>query len=148
MTSLAKTSAGTTMSVSASLPATYDAAGFGALSYTAIAEVTDMGQVGKVYTKVTHNPVADRKTYKFRGSYDNGTIALKMARAFSDGGQTLLVAAAASDTAYSYKIQLQGSGTILYFTALALSLVTVVSTVNTITAADMNLELVSDITEV
>ena len=148
MSSLAKSSAGTTFSVCATLPSTYDAAGFGALSYTAVAEVTDMGQVGKVYSKVTHNPVGDRKTYKLRGSYDNGTIALKMARAFTDGGQTLLVAAAASDIAYSYKIQLQGSGTILYFTALALSLVTVVSTVNTITAADLSLEINSDICEV
>lgn len=67
MTTLAQTSAGTTLKISASLPATYDSAGFSILSYTTVAEITDMGEFGKEFNLVTHNPVNDRKTYKFKG---------------------------------------------------------------------------------
>lgn len=67
MTTLAQTVAGTTLKISAALPATYDSSGFSALSYTTVAEVTDMGSLGKVYDLVDHRPVNDRKKYKFKG---------------------------------------------------------------------------------
>ncbi len=46
MTTKAQTVAGTTIGISASLPATYDSTGFAALSYTTIGEVTDIGSLG------------------------------------------------------------------------------------------------------
>ena len=67
MTSKAITVAGTVVSISAGLPATYDSTGFTALTFTAIGEITDVGTFGKDYTLVSHNPVGDRKTYKFKG---------------------------------------------------------------------------------
>lgn len=57
MPSLAQSVAGSTLKISAALPATYDAAGFTALSYTAVSEITDMGSLGKDFSLISHNPV-------------------------------------------------------------------------------------------
>jgi hypothetical protein len=106
-----------------------------------------MGTFGKVYTLVTHNPLATRQTIKRKGSYNNGTMALKMARVPTDAGQALLIASRDSDTAYSFVVTLQ-TGTKMYFQGTALSYDVVVSTVNTILSADTSLEITSDIFEV
>ena len=44
--SIVQTSAGTTIAISAVLPATDDAAGYAALTWAAIGEVTDLGEFG------------------------------------------------------------------------------------------------------
>lgn len=149
MTTIAQSVAGTTLRISASLPATYDSAGFTALSYTLVSEITDMGDLGKEYTLITHNPVNDRKTYKFKGSYNNGSLALKLARATlvtTDAGQTIVIAAAASDADYSFKITFQDGGD-LFFTGKILSFKTMIGSVNNILQADCKVEITSDILE-
>jgi len=71
-----QTSAGSVIAISttATAPATYDATGLAALTYAAIGEVTNLGEYGRVYNLVTHNPLASRKTVKRKGSYNDGTI--------------------------------------------------------------------------
>jgi hypothetical protein len=147
MTSLAFTSAGTTIAISAAAPATFDGAGYGALTYTPISEITDLGTFGKTFTLVTHNPLGNRQTIKRKGSYNNGTLSLKLARVPSDPGQALLIAARDSDSVYSFVVTLQ-QGTKLYFQATPLSYTTNIGTVNQITAAECALEITSDIVEV
>ncbi len=150
MTTIAQTLAGSTLKISASLPATYDAAGFGALSYTTVAEITDLGSgLGKKYDLVTHSPVGDRKKYKFRGGYDNGTLAVKMASATStatDAGQTLLIAASNSDADYSFKITVQ-DGSDYFFTAKTMNFTTDFGTLNNILMAAAELQVNSDIVQ-
>jgi hypothetical protein len=99
--SLAFTSAGTTLYVSAALPATNDAAGFGALAWTKVGEIVDLGSYGKKYNLVTHNPLDDRKTVKRKGSYNNGTLSVKMARVPANAGQAIIVAGRDSDNSIS-----------------------------------------------
>lgn len=147
MASNAFTSAGTTISISAVLPATYDSAGFAALTFTTIGEITDAGEYGKTYNLVSHNPLGDRKTYKFKGSYNNGSMTLQMGRVPDDAGQTILLAALDSDNSYSIKVVLQ-DGTINYFTAQIMSYTTSVGSVDQITAATVSIEIDSDVTEV
>lgn len=147
MASNAFTSAGTTISISAVLPATYDSAGFAALTFTAIGEITDAGEYGKTYNLVSHNPLGDRKTYKFKGSYNNGSMTLQMGRVPDDAGQTILLAALDSDNSYSIKVVLQ-DGTINYFTAQIMSYTTSVGSVDQITAATVSIEVTDDIIEV
>jgi hypothetical protein len=149
MASNAFTSAGTTIAISASLPATYDAAGFGAvgMTYTTIGEITDAGEFGKEYNLVTHNPLADRKTYKRKGSYNNGSMTLQMGRVPDDAGQVLLLAAQDSDDSYSFKITLQ-DGTVNYFTGQVMSYRTSIGSVDQITSASVTVEVDSDIVEV
>ena len=149
MTTKAQTVAGTTISISASLPATYDSTGFAALSYTALGEVTDIGSLGKDYTLVTHNPVGDRKTYKFKGSYNNGSLSLKLAKttlASTDAGQTLATTASGSDASYSFKITLQDASD-MFFTGKVMSFMTSIGGVNSILGADIKVEIDSDIVE-
>lgn len=141
------TTAGSTFKISAGVPATFDSTGFGALTYTLVGEVTDMGEVGRKYNIVNHNPISNRRTQKIKGSYDPGTISLKFARDYSDNGQVMLTTAAASDSPYAVMITLQ-NGKKLYFTGLVASFTTSVGTVDQITAASCDITLQTDVLEV
>jgi hypothetical protein len=143
----AQTSAGTTIEISASNPATYNAAGFGALSYSAVGEIVDAGEYGRTYNLVTHNPLDSRKTVKKKGSYNDGTMTLQVARDPSDAGQAILVTALDSDSDHSFKVTLQ-DGTIQYFAAQVLSYTTGVGSADQITNATIQIELTDAIVEV
>jgi len=141
------TSAGTTISVVDGNPATYDQAGFEALVFSLIGEVTDLGEFGREYSAVTHNPLGDRRTVKRKGSYNDGTVAMTVARVPGDAGQTLLTQGLDSDDSYSFEVVLQ-DGTTLYFEAQIMSYTTNVGTVDQITTASVSLEITNDIIEV
>lgn len=141
------TTAGSQFKISASLPATYDATGYNALTYTLVGEVTDMGEVGREYNIVNHTPISNRKVQKIKGSYDPGSITLQYARDYSDAGQSLLATAVASDNAYSVQITLQ-NGKKLYFTALMTSFKTSMGGVDQVTAGSCVLTLQQDVLEV
>src|SRR4249920_3712961 len=102
-----RTSAGTTLSVSASAPVTYDAAGFAALTFVVVGELSDLGTFGKKFNLVTFNPLGDRKTVKRKSSYNNGTLALKGGAAPTDAGQVVMEAGADSDDSYSFLVTTQ-----------------------------------------
>ena len=147
MASKAFTSAGTKLFISASAPATYNSAGFAALTWTEIGEVSEMGEFGRQYNLVTFNTLGDRRTVKRKGSYNDGTIACQMARVPDDAGQTILTTAVNSDNSYSIKIQLQ-DGTVFYTSAQVMSYTTNIGNVDQITSATVNLEIDNDILEV
>lgn len=141
------TSAGTTIAVSATAPATYDEAGFGALTFTDIGEISEAGEFGKEYNLVTFNPLADRKTAKRKGSYNSGSMAMTLGRVPSDAGQAVLLAGLDSDDSYSFEVTLQDL-TVQYFSAQIMSYSTNVGSVDQITTASVTLELDDDIIEV
>lgn len=147
MASNAKTSAGSFLSISAELPATHDVAGFGAITaWTEVGEITDIGEFGREYTLVTHNPLKDRRTVKRKGSFNDGSITLQMARDVSDAGQALLQTAQDDDNSYSIRVTLQ-DGTPLYTTAQVMSYKTTIGSVDAITSATTVLEIDNDIIE-
>lgn len=135
-----RTSAGTTIGISASAPATFNAAGYDALTFTAIGEVTDLGEFGRQYALVTHNPVGNRGTVKKKGSFNEGTMTLGLGLDTDDAGQILAKSASASDADYYFKVTTQ-NGDIYYFPALVMSFVVGVGSVDQITAASITLEL-------
>jgi len=145
--SQAFTSAGTKLYMSASLPATYNQAGFDALTFTEVGEISDLGEFGRQYNLVTFNPLGDRRTVKRKGSYNDGTIAAQMARVPSDAGQIIVTAAVNSDASRSIKIVLQ-DGTIFYTTVQVMSYTTNVGSVDQITSATVNMEIDNDIIEI
>lgn len=115
MPTLAFGSAGATVSISAGVPATIDSTGFGALSYTLIKDITDVGMVGPEASIILHAPLNENVTYKIKGPVNNGSCDLKGAKPSSaDPGHALLVAAVASPNAYSIKITLI-NGALIYF---------------------------------
>lgn len=143
--SAAFTSAGTTLHVAAAAPATYDAAGFAALTWVKVGEIVDLGSYGKKYNLVTHNPIDDRKTVKRAGSYNNGTMSVKMARVPANAGQTILVDN--QGEIISVKITLQDA-TVNYFQAVVMGYATEIGSVDTITSATVDLEVTEDVVEV
>lgn len=149
MASNAMTSAGTTLSICPTLPANYDAAGFGAvgMTYTLVGEITDLGEFGKEYNLITHNPLGDRKTYKLKGSYNNGSIQASMALDENDAGQTAMRTAQDSDSAVTFKVTLQ-DGTLKYFTGMVMGFRVSVGGVDAITSATSTIEIDSDIVTV
>lgn len=145
--SLVVTSAGTTLSVASAPPATNDQAGFAALTYVPVGEITDLGEFGKMYNLVTHMPLGTRQTIKRKGAYNNGTVQVVLGRVPSDAGQAALIAGRDSDVSRSIRIVLQ-TGTIIYFTAQVMQYTTKVGNVDTITASTVKLEIDGDIVEV
>jgi hypothetical protein len=141
------TSAGSTLGISASLPATEDATGYNALTYTSVGEITDLGEFGTEYSTVNFTALGNRRVRKFKGSYNNGALQLQLGRDTADAGQTLLRTALASDNDYSFKVTLQ-NGTKLYFKGKVMSYKTQVGSVDQITAASTTVEVVSDVVEV
>lgn len=144
--SLAMTSAGSQLWIG-NPPAAQTLVALQAVSYTEVKEVVDIGEFGKTYNLVTHNPLGDRVTVKRKGSINNGTLAVQMAYAPSDPGQTLLATAVDSDDSYSYKVVLQ-DGTAFYFTAQAMGRPVQVGGVDSITSSTCNVEIDSTIFKV
>lgn len=110
---------GTIISVSATLPATYDGTGYGVPVFTAVGEVVDMGEISKAFTVVTHQPLGVDYPTKLKDVYDIGNISMTIGKIDTDAGQLLLKAALASDNSYSFKVTLP-SGDLAYFTAKVL----------------------------
>lgn len=147
MASTAFTAAGATIEISAGLPATYNAAGFAALTFSGIGEVTDIPEYSRVYNLVTHNPLADRRTVKRKGSFNDGSLTVLMALDRDDAGQVILQTALNSDNSFSFKITMQ-DGSIDYFTAQVLSYTTNIGTVDNIVTAAAQIEIDNDIVSV
>src|SRR5574343_1403208 len=135
-----RTSAGTTLGVSASNPATFDASGYNALSWTAVGEVTNLGEFGREYNLVTHNPVGNRGTVKKKGSFNEGSISMQVGLDTDDAGQILAKSASGSDNDYAFELTTQ-NGDKYYFQAQVMSFKVSVGSVDSITSATITLEI-------
>ena len=137
----AYTAAGTTLGISASLPASFDATGFNAVTHTAIGEITDIGgTIGRVYNLVSHNPIGSRATVKKKGSYNSGSVTVAVALDTADAGQVIANAALLSDNNYSIKLTYPNGG-IVYFQAVVLSFTVTPGSVDSIVTASLSLEI-------
>lgn len=142
-----RTSATSTLRISAGTPVTFDAAGYAALSFTTIGEVTNMGELGRDFQLVTHNPIATRGTQKFKGSFNEGTMSLQLGLDTDDAGQIIAKAGSLSDNAYAFKLT-TANGDVYYFQALVMNFKVGVNDVNSITSATINLEITTSNTGV
>lgn len=116
----ALSSAGTTLAVSASLPATYDAAGYNALSWTLVTDVTDIPEFGPSTSVNTFNPIDNRVTQKSTGSIDYGSVAFGFGHVVGDAGQGILSAAMGNNTGISFRVT-RPNGAKDYFTGIVSS---------------------------
>lgn len=112
------TFAGTQISVSAGNPATYDSSGFGALTYTAIGEISSApGNGGFKFEDVSYTVLGVRATKHLKGTSDQDEEEMEVVVVRSDAGQKLLKAALQSDNQYAFKV-VYNNGEIDYFQAL------------------------------
>ncbi len=144
-------SVGTIVSASANAPATYDSAGFAALSWSACGELAELPSFGAEAALATHTPLATGIVAKRRGSLNYGSVALTMALSDDDAGQTILQdageAGAGVDAQVSVKVVLV-NGETQYFTAQVMSYKTNVGNADAITMAEVTLEIDNSIVKV
>lgn len=141
------TTAGTKLGISAGVPATYDVAGYAALTYTNVGNIEDAGEHGRVYAEVTFNPIAERGTQKFKGSFNEGNKTLSIGYDSDDAGMILLKTALNSDADYAFEVEYP-NGDIDYFQAKVMSLVKQASTVDTIRMVSVELSITTSSTGV
>lgn len=136
----ARSSAGATFSLSAAQPATYTEAGYEALTWTEVGEVTNLGETGREYNQVTHQPLKTRGIVKLKGSFNAGSFELQFAYDSDDAGQILLRAASVDDDNYSCKILYQ-DGSARYFQGQVMTFKQGVGGVDDITSGTSMIEV-------
>lgn len=142
-----RSSAGSTLQISATKPATFDAAGYEALMFTEIGQVTDLGEFGRESTVITFNPLGSRGTQKLKGSFNEGTITVSAGLSNADAGQILAKAASKSDEDYSFVINTQ-AGDEYFFQAKVMSFKVSIGSVESITSVSITLEITTSNTGV
>ena len=103
----AQTAAGSTLAMSVAIPATNDAAGYGALTFTEIGQVEKLGAFGAAFAKVEFQPLKGGKQ-KYKGSADYGALQPSIAIDGADAGQAILQVSAddESQKLYSFRVTL------------------------------------------
>ena len=127
--------------------------------YVEIGEIVNWPAYGRNYELVTHNPINNRKTFKLKGSFNDGSVELTVGRVPSDPGQARLIAAlddvSRTQGDYNFKAEVADDAggsddtpTTQYFVAGVFSYTTIFDQVNAVTNAAVRLEINGAITEV
>lgn len=98
--------AGAVLAISASLPTTYDAAGYTDtdLIFTAVGEVENYGNHGMTAAVTPFTPVDTSVVTKVKGSKDYGSMQITLGCLPSDAGQDIIETASESNNHYSVRI--------------------------------------------
>ncbi|MDP2051927.1 MAG: hypothetical protein Q8K33_24205 [Cypionkella sp.] len=103
---------GAVIAVSVATPATVDASGFNALTYTTVGKIASFGSVGDSSADISIE-LLDGRTEHVNGVKDGGAIPFTV-RSDIDAGQTLLVNNSNNNVDLSFKIT-DSDGKIAYF---------------------------------
>lgn len=135
-----QTAAGATLAISNAIPATFNSAGYAALTYTEVGEITNIGEFGKEFALVTHLPLSRRGVAKRKGSFNNGTLNPTMALDSADAGQILFSASLESDSPSAFKITLQDDS-VFYLMGLVMTFRPNVGTTDDVVTATATIEV-------
>lgn len=141
----ARTTAGTTLRISAGVPASFNNAGYSALAYTRLGEVTNLGEYGREYVLVTHQPIDTRGDVKLKGGFNEGGLDLQLALDTDDAGQILAKQAVNSDNLYAFKVTYP-NGDVDYFQGLVMSFRKSAGSRDQVTGATIRIEINTDST--
>jgi hypothetical protein len=75
-------------------------------TYVVVGELVSIPEFGRTYNEVTYNPLSTRGTKKFKGSFNDGTVAVQLGKDSSDAGQAAMLAALDTDFDYNFKVEL------------------------------------------
>lgn len=138
---------GTKLYVSNALPATENQAGYEALTWTAVGEVTELPEHGPSHEVVTHVPLATGITQKFHGVKNNGSMAVPYAVDRDDAGQVIVNTILTTRNRASFKIEWPdnpgGTGTADYFQGKVMSATRGASS-GAASAGNMQIEIETD----
>jgi len=139
MANQAIASVGTTVSVSNTIPANLNAAGYAALTYTLVGEASEMPEFGGEQALVTFTPLQTGIVEKRGGSIDYGEVTLPLALSRTDAGQLILEnkanQAIGTDKRVTVRVTLPDT-TNFYFVAQVRSFKQMVGGVDAITMAN------------
>lgn len=142
------TAAGTKFAITATAPATFDAAGYGAATFTVVGGIDKIGGLGAVFAKVEFQPLDGPKD-KHKGSRDNGSLTPSMALDEEDAGQTLMRTASDDKTSKIYYFSVTyPSGAKRYFGGRVFGMPETVDGADTIVMANPTVEIITDIVRV
>lgn len=117
-------SVGTIISVSSALPATENAAGYAALTFSPVSEASEVPEHGSEQALAQHTPLATGIVQKRGGSIDAGEFTLPFALSDDDAGQAILRAKSeggiTDEKRASFKEELP-TGEIIYYIGLCRS---------------------------
>lgn len=142
MTGQIRSSAGSCLAIttSASIPSTFNQAGYEALTYQIVANVETLPQFGANRNLVTFNPLKDIDVVKIKGSRDNGSMDVSLALVEDEASIATLELAENSEESFSFYVETQ-SGTRRYFTGKVMGLQITVGGVDDVTMANFTIEL-------
>jgi hypothetical protein len=137
------------------LTATNTLAEFDALTWTEVGDVVSFGEFGASFEEITHQPVSDGNTYKFKGTRNDGSLALNLGRAPADAGQTILITALDSYSDYDFRVELNDApneltgnkGTRMFFAGKVMSYTTAIPSSNSIVGSTCNISINGRIVE-
>jgi len=138
-----QTSTGVVVSAATGQPATFDQAGYEAMTFILIGEVMSLGEFGGQSDEVTSQPLATGITEFFKGFIQYGQPSLGLDRDSTDVGQQLLIShndGANQFTPLSVKVQLQ-DGTVFYLDTKVFSYTTNVGSANQMVGSTANIRV-------
>ena len=136
----------TCISVSAGVPATNDATGYAALTFTQIGELNSVGDLVTKHATSTFINFCTNKSSVVKGVVEPIMMSIVVGNDRDDAGQTLMTTARQSVTGkYAFKL-LESNGDIQYFRAFVLSEGTQFKSVNDVVLTPYDLGLVAPAT--
>ena len=108
------------LSVSAATPATFDADGYSALTWTEVGEASEIPEFGAAYSAVMFTSLKTGIENKFHGALNYGSITIPLGYDSTDAGQIILLAALASKDEISFR-ETRSDGTIRYIMGKVMS---------------------------
>ena len=115
------TSSRTCLSVSVGVPATHDAAGFAALTYTQVGEIETIADVAQSYAAVTFKNLCTGKTSTLKGGEEQATVSMTVGLDRDDAGQALMATAFKSATQILAIRISEANGDFMYLRAYVMS---------------------------
>lgn len=74
-------------------------------TYIEVAGIESIPEFGRAYNEVTFTPLAERGVQKYKGSFNDGSVSVPLAKNLSDAGQAALLAGLATDFDYNFKVE-------------------------------------------
>ena len=108
------------LSVSAATPATFDADGYVALTWTEVGEASEIPEFGAAYSAVMFTSLKTGIEDKFHGALNYGSITIPLGYDSADAGQIILLAALASKDEISFR-ETRSDGTVRYIMGKVMS---------------------------
>ena len=93
-------------------------------TFVAVGEVVGIPEFGRVYNVIKYTPLATRNVQKFKGSYDDGDIAVPLGKNLGDVGQAAMLVARDVDLDYNFQIVANDAVAAAAVTGVAISVAT------------------------